>query len=196
MTDELRADSPLAGFAREFQMARRIALIEHDVVQINLRGDAADPGFRAAVRDVVGVDVPVEPNTVTVAGYRAILWLGPDEWLVTVQLMRGEEPPALAAPLAQALAGRHASVVDVSSNRAAIGFLGPHARLVLAKCCGLDLHPRSFAAGRCAQTLLARAPVILHQFDDLPGYRLYVRASLAAYVAEWLLEAVREYKYL
>lgn len=193
MTADLRATSPLAAFVQRFQTARRIALVEHTLVQIDLRGDASDPAFRAAVRGVVGLDVPVEPNAVAEAGHRAILWLGPDEWLVVEQLMRGDDPPALAAPLAQALAGWHASVVDVSSNRAVIGLAGPHARKVLAKGCGLDLHPRSFAAGRCAQTLLGRAQVILHQTSDTPTYRLHVRASFAAYLAAWLLDAVREY---
>ena len=65
---------------------------------------------------------------------------------------------------------------------------------MLAKGCALDLHPRAFVPGRCAQTLLARAQVILEQLDDEPAYRLLVRGSFAGYVATWLLDAMEEFR--
>jgi sarcosine oxidase subunit gamma len=119
-----------------------------------------------------------------------VLWLGPDEWLVVADA----EPAALAGRLARALASRHAAVIDVSASRAVIALSGPQARTVLAKGCGLDLHERSFAPARCAQTLLARAPVIIHQVAAMPAYRVFVRASFAAYLAEWLLDAAGEFE--
>jgi sarcosine oxidase subunit gamma len=42
--------------------------------------------------------------------------------------------------------------------------------------------------------VLARAQVIIHQVTDTPAYRLFVRASFAAYLAEWLLDAAHEYE--
>jgi sarcosine oxidase subunit gamma len=190
VTAELRAASSLAAFANRFAAARVIALVEHRLAQVDLRGDASDPAFRAAVRRAIGVDLPVAPNTVAQAGDRAVLWLGPDEWLVV-----GDGDPAeLESALARALTGLHAAAVDVSASRAVIALAGPYARCVLAKGCGLDLHPRSFASARCAQTLLARAQVILHQVANTPAYRLHVRASFAAYLAEWLLDAAREFE--
>jgi sarcosine oxidase subunit gamma len=53
----------------------------------------------------------------------------------------------------------------------------------------IDLHPRAFGPGRCAQTLLARANVIVHQVGDEPRYRLYARPSFVAYLAAWLNDA-------
>jgi sarcosine oxidase subunit gamma len=78
--------------------------------------------------------------------------------------------------------------VDVSANRTTIELWGAAAREVLASGCAIDLHPRAFGSGRCAQTLIARAGVILHQFTDEPRYRLYVRPSFARYLAEWLTD--------
>jgi sarcosine oxidase subunit gamma len=43
--------------------------------------------------------------------------------------------------------------------------------------------------GSCAQTLVARANVLLQQMDDAPTYRLFVRPSFAAYLAAWLADA-------
>jgi sarcosine oxidase subunit gamma len=121
------------------------------------------------------------------------LWLGPDAWLLTC-------PPAEAAAriesLRVALAEVHAAVVDVSDDRAVIRLAGPSARDVLAKGCPLDLHPRTFAAGRCAQSLLAKASVLLHPLDDAPGgpvFDIYVARSFAHYLWAWLEDAGREY---
>ena len=51
----------------------------------------------------------------------------------------------------------------------------------------------SAAPGRCAQTTLAKAQIILEQQDATPLYWLYVRPSFARYLADWLLDAMAEY---
>jgi sarcosine oxidase, subunit gamma len=67
---------------------------------------------------------------------------------------------------------------------------GPSSRDVLASCCALDLHPRVFGPGQCAQTLIAKAPVLLSQVDAAPTYRLFIRPSLAEYVVSWLVDGM------
>jgi sarcosine oxidase subunit gamma len=74
-----------------------------------------------------------------------------------------------------------------------LGLAGPAARDVLAKGCGLDLHPSAFAPGRCAQTLLAQAQIVLEQRSDEPEYHLFVRPSFARYLREWLRQAMHEF---
>ena len=81
------------------------------------------------------------------------------------------------------------SVVDVSANRTVIELSGPRARELLAHGCSLDLHPRSFGPGDCAQTLLAQTAVILWQTDDAPTFKIFVRASFAAHLTRWLADA-------
>ena len=49
---------------------------------------------------------------------------------------------------------------------------------VLAKGCRLDLHPRAFTPGMCAQTVIAQIGVLLHQCDEVPTYDLYVLRRL------------------
>ncbi len=86
--------------------------------------------------------------------------------------------------LEAALAGLHHSVVDVSASRVAFELVGEGRRDLLANGCGLDLHPRSWRAGMCAQTLLARAPVLLQEREA--ATRVLVRASFAGHLAGWL----------
>ncbi|MEE8443898.1 MAG: sarcosine oxidase subunit gamma family protein, partial [Alphaproteobacteria bacterium] len=119
-----------------------------------------------------------------------ILWLGPDEWLVLTP-PRAQGP--LEAALNEALAGRHVSVVDVTDARTTIRLHGADARAVLEKGCPLDLHPRAFAAGQCAQTKLAKADIVIHQRDDTPTYDLHVACSFSRYLWDWLVDAAREF---
>jgi sarcosine oxidase subunit gamma len=155
---------------------------------LNLRGEAGAEAFPSAVAGVLGVAPPVEPNTVAASGDVEILWLGPDEWLVVVPAER----IGLAGQLDAALAGLHHSVIDVSQGRVVLELGGPEARAVLAQAASFDLRPRTFAPGRCAQTPLARVPVILQQIDTAPRFRVFVRASFAPYVTEWLRSTIAE----
>jgi sarcosine oxidase subunit gamma len=63
----------------------------------------------------------------------------------------------------------------------------------LAHGCSLDIHPRVFGPGQCAQTLLARVPVIIHQRGDEPSFDIYVQRSLAEYLWSWLEDAAQPY---
>jgi sarcosine oxidase, subunit gamma len=104
------------------------------------------------------------------------VWLGPDEVLLT-------SPFRTAAELGG---------TDVSAQRTTIRLRGAHARDVLETGCAIDLHPRSFGAGSAAVTMLAQANVILLCLGD-NDYRILVRSSFAAYLAEWLIDAAHEF---
>lgn len=158
--------------------------------QLLLRGDIGSRAFVSALRRVLGVSVPRTPNTVREKDETAILWLSPDEWLIVVP---GGREVKLSAELRKALARQHTALTDVSDSRTVIGLTGPHARDVLMKGCSLDLHPRAFAAGHCAQTRLARAHMLLHQLDESPAYDIYVHRSFADYAWRWLENAAKEY---
>ena len=80
-------------------------------------------------------------------------------------------------------------MVDVSANRTVIRLEGTAARELLAFGCAVDLHPRAFGPGRCVQTMLAKAQVIIEQMTANPAFSVYVRASFATYLADWLLDA-------
>jgi sarcosine oxidase subunit gamma len=149
---------------------------------INIRGNSSDPAFLAAVKTATGVELPVKANTVSTYGSTSILWLGPNEWWVVTAPDRSEE---LVPTLRQAFEGQHAAVVDVSESRTVITVSGPKARDMLARGISLDLHPRVFAPGQCAQTGMAKANILLHQIDDKPSYDIYVLKSFSDYLWRW-----------
>jgi heterotetrameric sarcosine oxidase gamma subunit len=108
---------------------------------------------------------PVGANTCT----DTELWLGPDEWLV------------LGATEAD-----YDVACDVSANRVVLELSGPDARTALAAGTTIDL--RTLQPGRCAQTLLGHAQVIL-QCTATDTFRIFVRPSFAPYLRAWLEDA-------
>jgi sarcosine oxidase subunit gamma len=145
--------------------------------------------LRVGAQIAVGLKLPRQPNTALVAGERWVLWLGPDEWLVVAP---PGALPGLERELHAQFPGPDAAVVDVSGQRTVIELAGPRAREVLMKGCSIDLHPAAFGPGRCARTALARAQVILLPVDH-QTYWIFVQSSFAAYLAEWLMDAMSEY---
>jgi len=158
--------------------------------QIDLRGDPSDTAFAGAVRQVLGLDLPTTANTASVNGDRAALWLSPDEWLILVPFATRAQT---IYELKRALSGKHVSITDVSANRTILELSGSKAREVLAKGCGIDLHPRAFKAKRCAQTVVARSQAMIWQVDETPTFRVLVRPSFAAYLTDFFIDAMKEY---
>lgn len=168
MTVEHLRRSPLAGYPGITEIPF--------LTMVNIR---VPPTSSAAARISVrlGGPLPVVPGSVVDANDRHILWLGPDEWLIVSRPDDNELVDLLAEP--------GASIVDVSANRTTIEV---RSRDLLEHGCTLDLHPRAFHAGKCAQTMIARTQVILWQVSDDPGYRLLVRCSFAEYLADWITD--------
>ena len=156
------------------------------LAQVTLRTDPTDLDTMERLNAVLGFRLPTTPNTVSGDVERHALWLAPDEWLVVGPAGCEDR---LERDCRDALGRATGAVVDVSANRTIVELSGPAARDILEAGCAIDLHPRAFRAGCCAQTVIARTGVILHQVTDEPQYRLFVRPSFARYLAAWLLDA-------
>jgi sarcosine oxidase subunit gamma len=179
----------LAAVTRTSRGAIRLAELPF-LTQINVRLDAKGPAADA-VALALGLQLPLEPDTVVRSGELTALWLGPDEWLLV-------GPPgtqrALEGRIREAAGEEPVSVTDVSAQRTVLLVAGPRARDLLAHGCSLDLHPRVFGPGRCAQTALGRTQVVLVSRDEArAGFWVLVRSSFAGYLTDWLLDAATEY---
>lgn len=153
------------------------------LTQINLRLDPAGPAAEAVGKEL-GVALPTTAGTSAGSGDVSVAWLGPDEWLVIAPAGAAEQ---LGAQLRSAIGAEHASIVDVSAQRTTLALSGPHARELLARGCAVDVHPGAFGVGDCTQTMLAHAPVVLLRREH--GFWVLVRASFAAYLVDWLVDA-------
>ncbi|USX55076.1 sarcosine oxidase subunit gamma [Lentzea sp. HUAS12] len=153
----------------------------------------SDPDAIAAMGSTLGVGFPSAACTFTSGtgpcGDVEVLWLGPDEFLVTA-------PPGQQVTIEEVLRGAlgtaRGSVVDTSAQRTTVVLQGPRVRDVLAHGCSVDLHPASAPRGTCVQTLLARTGIVLQVTGD-DSVTVLVRSSFAGYLAAWLVDACTEY---
>ena len=123
---------------------------------VNLRGSPSDEEFLAAVRSVLGFELPRVANGVASGAGSVAYWLGPDEWLLATNFSA-----TLARALKDALVGRFAAVTEVGGGNEVLVLEAATAREALAAECPLDLDPRTFGPGQCAQTrfaMLRRSP--------------------------------------
>jgi sarcosine oxidase subunit gamma len=126
----------------------------------------------------------------TLSGAVRVLCIGPGDWLI----VSPQQPASsLREHLEPDLARQGLALVDTSDGLATFEVCGAASREMLSKGCGLDLHPRSFAAGACARTRLAQVPVVIECLDAPQRFELTVARSYASYLQAWLVDAAAEF---
>jgi sarcosine oxidase subunit gamma len=187
MSDLFQQESPLVQIELDKPVGNAPLIEEKPFLgYVNLRGRSDNTKFLAGALKVLGCEPPTTANTVIESGDYRIYWLGPDEWLI-VTPAGGQSQ--LKAELLSAMKDAFCSVVDNSSGLTMIHVSGEHAAALLATDCPLDLHPREFKHGQCAQTRLAKAGMTLSPLPDNSGFEVIIRRSFADYLLLWLQEA-------
>jgi len=84
MADTLERTSPLQPWAAQFAgLPNSVAIVEEPfVTMVDLCVDPSGPGASAAA-ELLGVELPTSPSTYAKNSDTTVIWLGPDEWLVT-----------------------------------------------------------------------------------------------------------------
>lgn len=116
----------------------------------------------------------------------ALSWAGAGAWMATA-------PTAdLADRLAAAL-GEDAAVIDQTDGRCLFRIDGRDVRRTLEKGTTLDLHPRAFATGQAAATVVAHLAAGIRQTADTPAYEVSVTRSSARDFWHWLADSASEF---
>jgi sarcosine oxidase subunit gamma len=166
----------------------RVQEVAH-IGKINIRGTKA---FAKVIWNHTGCEFPPANNMVSSAGARHIVWLGPDEALLLCEAGMERD---LRRKISDDLAGQHFAATNVTDALCVLQVEGPDVRAVLAKGCALDLHPKKFIPGQCAQTMLAHAGVTMIATDE-NCFLLICRTSFAAYTLDWLQDAALEFGFI
>lgn len=131
---------------------------------------------------------PPLPNRWSGSRERNLRHIGPGIW----QLVGPEGALPDAAHLRIDLADV-ATVVDLSHARTALQIAGPEAPAVIAKYCGLDLHPAQFPTGGATNTRFGHIGMTLARLGEAPTYEMLVFRGYAEFVFDALVEAAREF---
>jgi len=142
----------------------------------NLRGDASVSAFVSEAQRMTGLALPLAPCTATRTAARSLLWLGPRSWL-WIDGADGANTDFDAARNALNAVG--GALFDSSAAYAGWLVSGALVATVLNRGCPLDLRPRAFGAGRCAQSLLGHLPALFYRPNERPLFVVMVPRSLA-----------------
>lgn len=190
------AASALAGVAAAGQRLGRKAgaagVVIAEVTGLGIASVAARRGQSAALVEKfqAATGLALLGNPKRVSGHDvSVVWSGPDQWLV---LSSSAEGRGRAKSLALDLQGL-ASVTDQGDSRAVFEVSGPHAYEALAKGVMIDLHPRAFAPGDTAVTLVAHIGVQITLLDAAPVFQLMVPRSFSLSFWDWLISSAAEF---
>ncbi|HKM63339.1 MAG TPA: sarcosine oxidase subunit gamma family protein [Acidisphaera sp.] len=140
-------------------------------------GDDARAAFGAAL----GLTLPTAVGRVAESDSRAVMCLGPDEWLAVAPL----EDPAFAALCEGEAPG---CAVDVSHRQLALSVTGPFAGTLLNAGCPLDLHASAFPPGACTRTVCGKAEIVVWR-RAIDRFHVETARSFAAYLWAFLEQA-------
>jgi sarcosine oxidase, subunit gamma len=143
----------------------------------------------SVVEQVLGIAWPTATGAVASGGYADILCTGPTDWLI-VSTDPDFEP--LLERVQKAFERSAYRATNVSSALRRTQIEGTHARALLSKGGGLDVHPQMFPPGRCARTRLAGMPVIVRCTEE-STFQCIVAASYGDYLDSWLADAALEF---
>ncbi len=186
MPDISQRRSALEAVYQEGSFGNETALVifeRRPLILFDIGGDATNIDFLIEAESAIGSPLPLTPNSVISADTRRIFWLSPQRWLVTDSASDFTVPEFIGG-----------SISNVSSGRTIIRLHGPKIRDVLAKGCPLDLHPKSFRFGDCAQSRFGSLNILLDHIDD-QTFDVYVARGFARVLWEELTEASYEYGY-
>jgi len=168
-----------------------IALKEiDDRGMIDVRGLASDDRFTAAVKEVLGFELPLTPRTSAKQGDISAFWLSIDQWLVTLPRA---DVRSFHARLSTTLEEVHSLVVDMSDARTILRLEGDNVREVLNKATSVDFTGSDMVEGAVRRLRYAEIAAMVHVISTDPDVvDLYVFRSYADYAWNYLLATAKE----
>ena len=159
------------------------------VNKINLRIDPKNNNYMSSCRKILGVELPIKPNSYVKNEKLKIIWLGPDEWMII-----SNQENELFIKLKNELGDLETSVTDVSENRTIIRLSGEKIFTLLSKFLFLDLEKNLKTQLSCAQTLFVKVPILLIRNEDInqiPVVDIFINRSHANYIYNLLEDGVK-----
>ena len=152
--------------------------------KINVRIDNNDNKNIIKCGKLINAILPVQPNTYVTNDNVKVIWLGPNEWLIT-------NNQNLYKNLKNEIGDIQASVTDVSENRTVIRISGDQIFKLLSKFLVLDLEKNLPDESSCAQTLFVKVPVLLVRNNNekqIPEIDIFTNRSHAKYIYNLIVD--------
>ena len=154
--------------------------------KFNLRINNTNSDLVKKCGKILNAILPIKPNTYNKSDSSNIIWLGPNEWLLT-----NKKEKDLFIQLRNELGDLEASVTDVSENRTVIRISGNKIFKLLSKFLVLDLDKNLSDEFSCAQTLFVKVPILLvrnFKENETPEIDIYSNRSHSNYIYNLIVD--------
>ena len=159
------------------------------VGKINLRGNAKDRDFLSNAGSVLNVLIPTEPNTIITNTELQIIWLSPNEWLLS--FFKNKNFIKILNELHNKLNLEKTSTTDVSENKTIIRVEGDKTTELLRKFMILNIDEALPGSLKVAQTIFVKIPILIirnHLNHEIQSFDIHVNRSHTTYLRNLLLD--------
>ena len=159
------------------------------VGKINLRGNAKDRDFIGNTGSVLDILIPTEPNTKIQNKIFQVIWLSPNEWLIS--FLNDDHFVRIFEELNIKLNPEKTSVTDISENKTIIRIEGNKTTELLKKFMVLDIDNTLNNNLRVAQTIFVKIPILIirnHLNQEKQSFDIHVNRSHTNYLRDILLD--------
>ena len=164
------------------------------VEKINLRGDTKDRDFMSNAGAVLDILIPTEPNTKIQNKDLQVIWLSPNEWLLS--FLNESHFFRILEELNNKLNPEKTSITDISENKTVIRIEGNHTKELLRKFIVLDIDNALNSNLRVAQTIFVKIPILVirNNLDqNQQSFDIHVNRSHAEYLTNLLLDGCNQF---
>ena len=159
------------------------------VGKINIRGNPKDKEFLSKAGSVLDTLIPLEPNTKVQNNKFQLIWLSPNEWLIS--FFDNNNFDQVLKKLNNELNAQKTAITDVSENKTIIRLEGLNVILLLRKFMILDIDNILQDNSQVAQTIFVKIPILIirnHDHDEKKNYDIHVNRSHTIYLRDLLLD--------
>jgi len=159
------------------------------VGKINLRGNTKDRDFLSNAGSVLDVLIPTEPNTIITNTELQIIWLSPNEWLLS--FLKNENFIKIFNELNTKLNPEKTSITDISENKTIIRVEGDKTTELLRKFMVLNIDEALGNNLKVAQTIFVKIPILIirnHLNEEKQSFDIHVNRSHTTYLRDLLLD--------
>ena len=166
------------------------------VGKINLRGDTKDRDFISNAGSVLDILIPTEPNTKIQNKDLQVIWLSPNEWLLS--FLNDNHFIRIFEKLNNKLNTEKTSITDTSENKTIIRIEGNHTTELLRKFMVLDIDNALNSNLKVAQTIFVKIPILIirnHYDQEMQSFDIHVNRSHTTYLRNLLLDGCNQFIY-
>ena len=164
------------------------------VGKINLRGKAKDRDFISNTGSVLDILIPTEPNTKIQNKDFQVIWLSPDEWLIS--FLNDDHFIRIFEELNNKLNPEKTSITDISENKTIIRIEGKKSIELLRKFMILDIDKVLWDNSKVAQTIFVKIPILIirnHKNEEKLSYDIHVNRSHTHYLKTLLIDGCNQF---